>query len=72
MTAPRLRVLAGSPTAEELAAVVVALDALRAAGQDAEAAAGAPALRGWRRAARLEALGTPRIDGRDDLRTLRP
>lgn len=72
MTAPRLRVLAGSPTAAELAAVVVAVDALRAVEPDAGAAAGPPALRGWRRAARLEALGAPRIDGRDDLRALRP
>ena len=54
----------GNPTAEELAAVVVALDQVIAGEQVMR---GRPARRGWREAARREAVGGRLVRTRADL-----
>lgn len=58
-----VRVTAGSPTPEEVAVLVAALDATG----DRPAVATAPVRSGWARAARQEALGSRPVAGRGDL-----
>lgn len=61
----RLRILSGDPSAEEIAAIVVALDPARRPAASPAAAPGSPA---WARAARREALGGPPVASPQDLR----
>jgi hypothetical protein len=65
-----LRIVRGAPSAEELAAVVLALAEARAA--DVAAAAPTPARPAWRVAARHEALGARPAAAPADLRALDP
>jgi hypothetical protein len=61
----RVRIVRGSPSDQEAVAVLLALDAARRAGDGA--AARRPARPGWRRAARLEGVGGPRVLAARDL-----
>ena len=61
----RLRI-SGNPTAEEVTAVVLALDAATAADAAADVAPRRPA---WQTAARWEALGGRPVSSAADLRT---
>lgn len=69
MDRPRVRVLAGSASPVELAAVVMALDAARREAAATGAAAPAPAdpVPAWRRASLVEGAGRPVVATRWDL-----